>query len=74
MLNRNKKPSLRIHSLPSGNRVAVIYGTSERKGLDDFFKKFLKPKGYAKQFIEGNLLQVTKDGTLYEFRVYKEGS
>jgi hypothetical protein len=76
MIPRKKpgKPSIRIHSVPSGNRVHVIYGATERKGLDDFFKKFLKPKGFEKQYIEGNALLVSKDGQSYEFRAYKEAS
>jgi hypothetical protein len=58
--------------MPSGKRVNVRYASSLKQGLEEFFKEFLKPKGYTNKKIVGNILLVKKDDAEYEFRCYEE--
>ena len=73
-VTRRPKRSVRIHSMPSGSRVNVRYASSLKQGLEEFYKEFLKPKGYTNKKIVGNILLVSKGeaNVEYEFRCYEE--
>lgn len=58
--------------MPSGNRVHVRYASSLKQGLEEFFKEFLKPKGYKKDSCVGNIMLVSRDKIQYEFHAYEE--
>lgn len=67
---RRPSRSIRIHSMPSGNRVEVRYATSLKKGLEEFYQTRLK--SYTKVSIVGNILLVADGDKTYEFRAYEE--
>lgn len=71
-VSRRPKRSIRIHSMPSGNRVEVRYGSSLKQALENYFKDRLKPKGYKKVSCVGNILLVSDGEETHEFVAYEE--